>query len=269
MKLWVFSVALGALSFAAGSLSAQTGEVVAERSTQSRSLQSTQLSEALMPPKADDLPDAPQATPMNSGGPRHPPGMGPSLLLPQTFHDKFMAFAVATVGPRALVGPAFPAAIRMANPPIHYPNDWRQGVEGFGRNYGDQLATVATLQTGRFVAGAALHEDFRYHPSTSSNFFLRTGHAIGYTFVDRSDSGHVRPAVANFVGLGGGSYVGMAYLPNGFSDVNHADQRLVFQFSRLVGSNIGAEFAPDIFRFFEEHHLPRPKIPIPEWWVKR
>ncbi len=128
MNIGFFSVALGALSFAAGSLSAQTGKVVAERSTQSSSLQSTQLSEGVMPPKADDLPNAPQATPMNSGGPAHPPSMGPGPLLPQTFHDKFMAFAVATVGPRALVGPAFPAAIRMANPPSHYPNDWRQGV---------------------------------------------------------------------------------------------------------------------------------------------
>jgi hypothetical protein len=59
------------------------------------------------------------------------------------------------------------------------------------------------------VVGAALHEDFRYHPSTSSNVSL------------------------------------------------------------LVGSNLGSEFAPDIFRFPGEHHLPRPKIPIPDWWAKQ
>jgi hypothetical protein len=195
--------------------------------------------------------------------------MGPGPLASQTFHDKFMAYAVTTFGPRALAGPAFPAAIRMANPPDHYPREWRHGAGGFGRNYGDQLATVATLQTGRFVVGAALHEDFRYHPSTSSNVLVRAGHAIGYTFIDRSDDGHARPAIANFVGLAGGSYVGMAYLPTGFNDVTHADQTLVFQFSRLAGSNLGAEFAPNIFRFLSEHHLPRPKIPIPEWWVTR
>ena len=268
MKVLVFSVALGATALITGSLSAQSGVMVAERLPESSSSQTTQLSEFVRPTKADDLPDAPQAT-TTPGGPAHPPGMGPGPLLPQTFHDKFMAFAVATVGPRALVGPAFPAAIRMANPPSHYPNDWRQGAEGFGRNYGDQLATVETLQTGRFIVGAALHEDFRYHPSTSTNFFVRTGHAIGYTFVDRSDDGHARPAVANFVGLAGGSYVGMSYRPSGFNDVAHANQTLVFQFSRLVGSNIGSEFAPDIFRFLTGHHLPVPQIPLPEWWVKR
>jgi len=269
MKLLAISLALGATALITGSLSAQSGVLVTKRLPELRSTQTKQLSELVMPTKADDLPDAPQATPMNSGGPVHPPGMRPWPLLPQTFHDKFMAFAVTTVGPRALVGPAFPAAIRMANPPSHYPNDWRQGAEGFGRNYGDQLATVATLQTGRFIVGATLHEDFRYHPSTSTNFFVRTGHALSYTLVDHSDDGHVRPTVANLVGLGGGSYVGMSYLPPGFNDVTHANQTLVFQFSRLVGSNIGSEFAPDIFRFLAEHHLPRPKIPIPEWWVTR
>jgi hypothetical protein len=114
-----------------------------------------------------------------------------------------------------------------------------------------------------------LHEDFRYHPSTSTKFFLRTGHAFAYTLVDRSDDGHVRTAVAHLAGLGGGSYVGMSYLPAGFNDVTHADQALVFQFSRLVGSNLGAAFAPEVLRFLTEHHLPRPKIPIPEWWVRR
>jgi hypothetical protein len=269
MKFWVFSVAFGSLWLAAGPLRAQSGDVVAGQPQQSSSSQPTQLSELVMPTKTEDLPDAPQAAPVHMGGQQFPGNMGPAPLMPQSFHDKFMAYAVKTVGPRALVGPAFPAAIRMANPPNHYPREWRQGAEGFGRNYGDQLATVATLQTGRFITGAALHEDFRYHPSTSTNFFLRTGHAIGYTFVDRSDDGHIRPAVANFVGVGGGSYVGMSYLPPGFNDVAHANQTLVFQFSRLVGSNIGSEFAPDIFHFLAEHHLPIPKIPIPEWWVKR
>lgn len=49
-----------------------------------------------------------------------------------------------------------------------------------------------------------------------------------------------------------------------FKDVTDANQTLVFQFSRLVGVNIGSEFAPDICRFLAEHHVPRPTIPIPQ-----
>jgi hypothetical protein len=269
-KVLVFSAACGFLSLATIAPSALSQETVAPRILQPSSSQTTQQSELILPAKLGDLEDdVPQATPMKATAPTLPHGMGPRPLLPQTFHDKFMEFAVTTAGPRALFGPAFPAAIRMANPPSHFPAEWRQGAEAFGRNYGDQLATVATLQTTRFVFGAALHEDLRYHPSTSTNFFMRTGHALTYTFVDRSDSGHARVAVSNFAGLAAGGYVGTSYLPNGFDDVAHADQRIVFQFSRLAGSNLGAEFGPDIFRFLAEHHIPRPKIPIPEWWVKR
>jgi hypothetical protein len=269
MKVLIFSAAFGVLSLAARSPRALSQDIAAEQGPISSSSQTTQLSELPNPTKPDVLPDAPQATSMHSSGQALTSGMGPGPLSPQTFHDKFMAYAVASVGPRALVGPAFPAAIRMANPPNHYPNEWRQGAQAFGRNYGDQLATISALQTGRFVVGAALHEDLRYHPSTSSNFFKRSGYALLFNFVDRSDDGHVRLALANFAGLAAGGYVGMAYLPTGFNDVTHADQRLAVQFGRLAASNLGAEFAPDIFRFLTEHHLPRPKIPIPEWWIKR
>ena len=156
MKVLVFSVALGAISLITGSLSAQSVVMVAERLSESSSSQTKQVSELVMSTKTDDLPDAPQASSVNSG-----------------------------------------------------------------------------------------------------------------TSVDRSDDGRIRPAVATFVGVGCGSYVGMSYLPPGFNDLTHANQTLVFQFSRLVGSNIGYEFAPDIFRFLAEHHVPHPTIPIPEWWVTR
>jgi hypothetical protein len=273
MKVWMFSVVLGVLSLVADASSALSQGTAADLTAQSSASQTKQLSEIFMATKpgvpASELPDAPQATGVNSVDPVPSHRMGPGPLLPQTFHDKFLAYAVSTAGPRALFGPAFPAAIRMANPPSHFPDEWRQGAGAFGRNYGDQLATVSTLQTARFAFGAALHEDLRYHPSTSTNFFMRTGHALVFNFVDRSDDGHARLAIANFAGLTAGGYVGMSYLPSGFNDMAHADQRVVFQFSRLAGSNLGAEFGPDIFRFLAEHHLPRPKIPIPDWWVKR
>ena len=243
--------------------------MIAERILQSSLSETPQQSALVTPTSSADLPDAPQAATMNSGGWQSPPGMGPVPLLPQSFHDRFMAYSVTTVGPRALFVPAFPAAIRMANPRKNDPREWRQGAQAFGRNYGDQLATASAFETGRFAVGAALHEDFRYHPSSSTNVFVRTGHALAFTFVDKSDDGHARLAVANFAGLAAGSYVGMSYLPSGFNDVTHADQRLAVRLGTLAGSNIGAEFAPDLFRFAMKHHLPRPKIPIPEWWTQR
>jgi hypothetical protein len=191
------------------------------------------------------------------------------LQEPQTLHDKFMVFAVKSFGPRALVNPAFTAGIRMANPPNRYPREWRQGAEAFGRNYGNTLATHTAASTGRFLAAAALHEDLRYHPSSSSNVMVRTAHAIGYTFVDRSDSGRRQLAFANFAGAASGGFVGRLYLPPGFDDVSHAEARAATLFLSFAGQNVIREFSPELLRVARKLHVPRLELPIPEWWVKR
>jgi len=269
MKVMVFSFAYGVLSLAVGVSSALSQGLVAEQIPQSRTSETALQSALIQQTRPDDLPDAPQANPEKPGMRMSPPGMGPRPLLPQTFHDKFMEYAVSVAGPRALSVPAIPSLIRLANPPKNYPREWRQGAQAFGRNYGDELATVFAFETGRFAVGAVLHEDFRYHRSTSTNFFQRAGHALAFTFVDRSDDGRARPALANFAGIAASSYVGMSYLPKGFNDITHADQRFAVRLGAAAGSNLGAEFGPDIFRYLVEHHVPIPRIPIPEWWTKR
>ena len=85
-------------------------------------------------------------------------------LAPQSFHEKLADYATRTFSPRAFIPPAISAAIRMASPPVAYPNQWRQGASAFGRNYGDALARQTSGETGRFLAAALLHEDIRYRP---------------------------------------------------------------------------------------------------------
>jgi hypothetical protein len=81
-------------------------------------------------------------------------------------------------------------------------------VGGYARNYGNALAPRASMDTARFLSGALLHEDFRYRPFSSKNPLVRSFHALAYTFVDRSDSGHNRIALANFVEAGASGFVG-------------------------------------------------------------
>lgn len=166
-------------------------------------------------------------------------------------HDRFRAYLdEAFCNPAALTAPAFRAGIRMASPPTRgaytYPNEWRQGAEGFGRNLGDASAARLTTHTARFLAGAVMREDPRYFPSTSHNPFTRSFHAIGFTFVDRSDSGRMMPAISNFAGAAAGAAVGMAYLPPGFDTASYAGRRAIFNFAALTGSNAFREFAPRI-----------------------
>ena len=165
--------------------------------------------------------------------------------------NKFHYYLTETYfNPSALTAPAFRAGLRMANPPgkgaTQYPLEWRQGAEAFGRNYGDAVTERVSFQTARFAIGVITREDPRYVRSSSHNVLARSFHAIGFAFVDRSDSGHPMPAFSNFVGAAAGGFVGNAYLPAGFNDVTHAGQRATVRFGTFAAGNLFREFAPQM-----------------------
>ena len=183
-----------------------------------------------------------------------------------SFSDKFTIYTHQTFGPPALILPAFKAGMGMANPTKHYPREWKDGAGAFGRLYGDSIATVTSQRTARFLTGVALHEDPRYVRSTSKNPLLRTTHALAFTLIDKTDSGRNTIAFSNFAGAAAGGFVGRAYLPHGYSDLTHAEQRMVFQFMSIAIQNIAAEFQPQWGPLVRKLRIN--KI-IPEWWVPR
>ena len=175
----------------------------------------------------------------------------PAVRAGINFEDKVHYYLTETYfNPGSLTAPAFRAGLRMANPPgkgaTQYPSEWRQGAEAFGRNYGDAVGERVSFQTARFATGVITREDPRYVPSSSRSVFARSIHAISFTFVDRSNSGHPMPAISNFVGAAAGGFVGNAYLPAGFNDVTHAGQRATLRFGFAAAGNLFREFAPQM-----------------------
>jgi hypothetical protein len=213
----------------------------------------------------------PEGAPLNypaaQADPSYPPVTVPDVS--ETLSQKFMSYAVSTVGPRALFNPIFRVSIRMLNPKDGFPRDWQRGAGAIERNYANALARNASLQTGRFLTGALLHEDFRYRPSISRNPLLRALHAVSFTFVDKSDSGKNQIAFANFAGAASGGFVGALYLPSGFNNLSHAETRSAIAFGGFIGQNLFREFAPDLLRAAHKLHLPVPRLSTPEWWVNR
>jgi hypothetical protein len=198
--------------------------------------------------------EQPEAPARSSGAP-DPTAVQPAQGKRATFGlgDKFSYYMTETyLNPSALTAAAFRAGLRMANPPgkgaTRYPPEWRQGAEAFGRNYGDAFAERVSFQTARFVTGVITHEDPQYVPSNSQNVLARSLHALSFTFVDRSDSGHRMPALSNFVGAAAAGFVGNTYLPAGFNDVTHAGQRATIRFGLAAGGNLFREFAPQMPR---------------------
>jgi len=180
--------------------------------------------------------------------------------------DKFTVYTHQTFGPPALILPAFKAGMGMANPTKHYPREWKDGAGAFGRLYGDSIAMVTSQRTARFLTGVALHEDPRYVRSTSKNPLVRTAHALAFTLIDKTDSGRNTIAFSNFAGAAAGGFVGRAYLPHGYNDLRHAEQRMAMQFASIAIQNIAAEFQPQWGPLVRKLRIQ--KI-IPEWWVPR
>lgn len=220
-----------------------------------------------------ELPDAPSAAPaaptaQQSSQPDIPflPRQSNRPLQPMDLGDRFKYFVEPAFGPRSFVTNAFGAGIRMANPPSHYPHEWRDGGEAFGRLYGDSFARTGAEGIGRFSASALLHEDPRYRRSESTFFPARLGHAFVFTFIDRTDGGRTTVAVSNFTGAAAGGFIGNAYLPPGFDNLTHAGQRSAIAFSGIAAQNVMQEFAPELGQFLKKIHLPHIPLP-PVWWT--
>lgn len=228
---------------------------------------------------AEPLPEAPvaqNAAPQGAAQVKAPePIDGDSLYAPiaignqpQSLKCKTSSYVVAAFGPKAIVAPAFSAAFKMALPPKGYPPEWRQGAAAFGRNYGAALGSKVAQETGRYATGALLHEDFRYRPSEKQGS-ARLFYALGYTFVDSTDSGRRTPAVANFAGAAAGGFIGNLYLPDGFNSRGDGARSFATKFAGLAAKNVLREFSPEISKTAHALHLPFPTVPAREWWKKK
>jgi len=177
------------------------------------------------------------------------------------FAGKARYFAGHSFGLGAFLGPLLWSAPILAEPPAHYPKDWREGAGALGRLYGDALAFQTAAQSSKFVTGVVFHEDPRYSVSSSRNAFGRAMHAIAFTAFDRSDSGHKTLAVSNFVASASAGFVGTAYLPSGYNDTSHGIHRMGIEFGSLAVSNLAQEFTPEFRWLGKKMHLPAFMLP--------
>jgi hypothetical protein len=170
------------------------------------------MQEGSYSPAAEDaLPDAPVSQDQSSEqeqqtSPRIPKAINRIAILPPrlnagsalTDHDKWEIYYHRTYSPAAVIFPLFGSGIQMANPKKDYPADWKDGMGAFGRIYGNAMAQRTARGTADFGTQLLLHEDPRYQRSDSTNPLLRVGHALVWTFVDKSDSGHRTLAMSTF-----------------------------------------------------------------------
>jgi hypothetical protein len=203
-------------------------------------------------PKSD-LPSAPDVMPGSTTSRVQSPH--PESAEPLTLGERLRLEVHTSLGVSAFLVPAGDAAFDMADPPSHYPREWKDGGAAFGRNYGAEFARHTTGGFTHFAVAAIDREDPRYYPSTSTNFAKRTVHALIFTLFDRSDSGHTTLAVSNLAGSAAAGAVGMAFYPDGFRDITHAYQRAAVETTTFASHNLVAEFSPEIVLILHKLHV--------------
>jgi hypothetical protein len=173
------------------------------------------------------------------------PIIGGSLSEPLTVRGKLRYYVKATYGPGALASKAASSGL---NQWLDSPDEWGQGLKGYGRRYASSMGQSTINNSIRFGIGAALREDPRYFPSERKGFLPRMGHALAYTFLTRTDSGGRAFAVSRFGGAFGSAFISNSWHPAGEDTTGDAFKRAGITLALGAGMNVFREFWPDMRR---------------------
>jgi hypothetical protein len=175
---------------------------------------------------------------------------------PITPAERLKWVAVSTIGPTSLIGGVFGAGFgTLINSPSEYGTHW----QGFGQRYGMRLTGIATSNVIEAGAGAMWGEDPRYPRASDGAFGRRLGHAVRMTFLAPNESGRTRPAYARYLGITSNDFLSNTWRADSEATGRDASVRVAIGFLGRMGSNVFAEFWPDVgHRLFRTKKHPKP-----------
>ncbi len=103
-----------------------------------------------------------------------------------THRERFNRYVKDTVGPFRLARTAFSAGIDQWR---DTPEEWEQGMKGYGKRFASSFGRNAIQQTVTYGMDEALGQDSRFHRSNRAGFFPRVKHAFLETITSRKKSG--------------------------------------------------------------------------------
>ena len=174
------------------------------------------------------------------------PGAQPSPTPTYVFPDnkeRFRRYVKSTVGPFALLRISASAALQQAN---DSPEEWEQGMEGYGKRFASGLGRNVIQQTVTYGLDEALDLDTGFEKSQRSGFFPRLKDALVQNVTSRTRSGKRVISAPRFVGVyAGGVIPAETWYPERYSykdGLRQGTGTLLFGF----GINVIREF---IFNF--------------------
>jgi hypothetical protein len=166
-----------------------------------------------------------------------------------TERQKFHMFVKRSYSPYTFAGAAFDAAYSQFTG-----EDYGEGIGGFGKRYGANLADgEARSFFQRYFYSSLFRQDPRYRRIDDGALMYRASYAASRVFIGRSDSGS---SVFNFpelLGVATSSTLSNAYYPLRDRGVGRTVSRAFGDLLSDAGSNLLQEFWPDMRRMLRRH----------------
>ena len=175
----------------------------------------------------------------------------PPNYVPLSAGEKAAVFGKRIVAPSSLAKSAFMAGVNQYQ---DSPEEWGQGLAGFGRRYGHKLATRGIENGIGLLVAVPLHEDPRYVHAEDAGLWPRVRHALAYTALTRNDKGEREIAVWRFAGNYGSQFISNAWRPERQTQVSETLLRGTVSIGYDAASNLLKEFWPDIRRRLQRKH---------------
>ena len=121
-----------------------------------------------------------------------------------TPQERFKRYISSTVGPTRLGWTAATAGI---NQWTNHPEEWEQGMEGYGKRYASAFGQNAIQQTVTYGLDSAMGLDTGFQRSKREGFFPRLKDALLQNVTSRTKSGKRVISVPRFAGVYTGSIV--------------------------------------------------------------
>ena len=127
----------------------------------------------------------------------------PDYVFP-TADERFKRYVKDTVGPWRLLRTGAAAGIQQWR---DSPEEWGQGMKGYGKRFASGLGRSAIQQTVTYGLDSALHLDTGFRRSKRDGFFPRLKDALAETVTSRTRSGKRVISAPRLVGVYTGSVI--------------------------------------------------------------
>jgi hypothetical protein len=172
--------------------------------------------------------------------------------VPLSAGGKAHLFGHRMIEPSAFLKTAFTSGMDQAK---NAPEEWGQGLAGYGRRFGHKYANRGMENAIGFLVAAPLHQDPRYFRSGDSGLWRRTQHALLSSVITRTDSGGETIAAWRFAGNYGAQFISNAWRPARQTTIGDTLKRGTVSVGYDAISNLVKEFWPE----FREKVLRRDK----------